>query len=369
MKIGIDATVLQGKDAGSLRYFEQLLTGLAEFGSMNDYVVLVNQRLSSSVALPRSDNLLWREVSIPRLLPPALGQQLLLPWKALEELKLLHSPVFVPPLLFDGRTVMTVFDLTSELYSQTMKWTGRLWWKLLRRRGIEKANRIIALSQSTKKDLQKYYGITENKVKVVYPCTRRIFKPILSPRDIAVKYGLPEKYILFVGTLERRKNIANLIRAYARARQTGKLEHKLILCGKRGWLYDDIFRTIVKLELQQQVILLGYVSDEDLPGLYSAADLFAYISFYEGFGLPVLEAMACGTPILCSNTSSLPEVVGEASVMVSPNNVDQIASEMVKILTNRDLANFLVEKGLERAKSFSIERFIRQTLDVYSETV
>jgi len=367
MKIGIDVAILRGKDAGSLRVFEQLIVGLVEFAPENEYHIWGNTSMLRSDAVPSSSCLYWHNVELPRQLPAALMHQILLPRYIRERLDVLHSPIFAPPLSYSGKTVMTVFDLTFRLYPETMKWTGRLWWQLLGPRGFEKADRIITLSENTKRDLCKYFRIQREKVKVVYPCTRTIFKPDPAAKRVVRKYNLPDEYLLYVGTLEPRKNVVNLVRAYALTKRIKPFEYPLVLCGKRGWLSGDIFRTIEELGLVKDVILLGYVPDRDLPGLYTAAKLFIYLSFYEGFGLPVLEAMACGTPVLTSNTASLPEVVGDAGVMVSPNNLQQIASEIVHIISDPELSIALSHKGLERASFFSIERNIRQTLDVYME--
>ena len=366
MRVGIDGIVLRGRDAGSLRYFEQLLSGLAALDSTNEYIAFVNHKILQLDEIHCNKNFRFQEIPLKRTVPGALRQQLYRSWHTLGELDLLHCPAFAPPLLFKGKTVTTVFDLTFEIYPQTMKWTGRLWWRLLGKKGIQKSNKIIALSESTKRDLCQYYHIPEEKIRVIYPCTRALFNPF-ADKTRASKYRLPDKYILYVGTLERRKNIASLIRAFALAKRAGTLDHALVLAGKRGWLYQDIFQTIEATGLKNQIILLDYVPDEDLPALYAGADLFVYLSRFEGFGLPVLEAMACGTPVLVSSASSLPEVVGNAGILVPPDDVERAASEMRRLLSDRELRNELADRGLQRAKYFSQERFIRQTLEVYEQ--
>lgn len=368
MKIGIDGIVLRGRDAGSLRYFEQLLTGLAEMDSANDHIVFANATIFSP-DIPTRHNLLWEDVRTPSLVPGAIRQQLFGGWHSRGKLDLLHCPAFVPPLAYSGRTVTTIFDLTFERYPQTMKRTGRMWWKLLGRKGIQKSGRLITLSENTKRDLETHYRIPKEKIHVVYPCTRDIFRPHPYPRVIADKYNLPDRYVLYVGTLERRKNISNLIRAFALAKRMGKLDHRLVLCGKRGWLYQDIFATVQELGLTESVLELGFVADGDLPGLYSAADAFVYLSRYEGFGLPVLEAMSCGTPVLASNAASLPEVVGDAGIMVSPDDVENAAAQLARILLDQELRQFLITRGLARAQLFTCERFIRGIITVYNLAV
>lgn len=365
--IGIDGIVLRSKDAGSLRYFEQLLSGLATTDTDNQYIVFVDSQLLSPKVFPPRSNLTCHAVK-PNFLPPALRQQLFASWQMHGTLDLLHSPVFIPPLCFNGKTVMTLFDLTFVRYPTTRKWTGQFWWRLLGRSGIQKADRIIAISESTRRDLANW-GIAEEKIRVVYPCVLSTCRPAPDCRATITKCRLPDSYILFVGTLEPRKNIPTLLRAFALAKKRGRLPHALVIAGARGWRYGNIFRTVEELGIKDQVIFLGYVPDGDLPALYSGADLFVFLSLYEGFGLPVLEAMACGTPVLASNTSALPEVVGDAGILIAPNNVEQAATEMVRILTDAELRRELSARGLERARLFSQERFVRGILRVYEEVL
>ena len=367
MRIGIDGIILRGRDAGSLRYFEQLLGALGSINSPNDYIAFANRSVQAALAFPSNKNFFFSSVD-SSFLPAALQQQGHRSWHSRGKLDLLHCPVFVPPLSFDGKTAMTVFDLTFVLYPETKKWSGRMWWRLLGRRGIQKANRIIAISASTRNDLIRW-GIDGNKISVVYPCVSPRFKPSTNIAETRARYRLPEKYILFVGTLERRKNLPNLIRAFDQAIKRSGLKHILILVGQRGWLYQDIFRTVEELGLSNQVFFLNYVPDDDLPMLYSGADLLILPSLYEGFGFPILEAMACGTPVLASNVSSLPEIIGDAGVLVPPNDVEQIAGEMSRLLTERDLAREMAERGLRRAQEFSRERFAQGVLRVYDDAV
>jgi len=369
MRIGIDGIILRGRDAGSLRYFEQLLAGLSESEQSNEYVVFANQRILESSTLPRKGNFHAKKVDSSKFLPTAVQQQTCSVWRSLGELDLLHSPVFVPPLRYPGKTVMTIFDLTFLLYPKTQKWTGRLWWKLLGPPGIKKASQIITISESTKKDVCQSLNIPIDRVHVAYPYAQSKFRPVLKPQEITAKYGLPKEYVLFVGTLERRKNIVTLLRAFAIAKQDRSLRHCLVLVGQLGWLYEDIFKTIEDLDLKELVIFLKYVPDEDLPGLYSGADLFVYLSFYEGFGLPVLEAMACGVPVLTSNTSALPEVVGDAGLLVSPTDVNLAAHDMGSILSDPGRREELAASSLKQATKFSMERFIHDTLAVYNKAV
>ena len=367
MRIGLDGIVLRKPVAGSHRYFEELLTGLAQPTAGNEFVVFSNLRSFRADALPRQDNFSYRNVNTRRWIPAALEQQLFPAWGAFGPLDVLHSTVSVPPLWYHRPTVATVSDLAFELFPETTKWTGRWWRKILTKPGIARASRLITLSESTKRDLKNLFGVPSDKIRVVYPYTPPRFRPMPDVDAVAARYHLPSKYILYVGTLERRKNLTALVRAFAEARRMASLEHALVLVGQRGWLYEDVFRTVEELGLRDRVLFLGYVPDEDLPALYTHADLFVYLSLYEGFGLPPLEAMACGAPVIVSNVSSLPEVVGDAGLLVNPRDVPAIASEFVRVLADCDLRAAMRDRGLARARLFSQERFIQQTLEVYRD--
>ena len=365
MRIGIEGILLRDHIAGSHRYFDQLIAGLGEYGNVNDYIVFANLPKMRNV-VPPPPHLTYRHVRTSAWLPDALQQQFFRGWG---DLDLLHSAVFVPPASYPHASVMTLFDLTFALFPETMHWTGRLWWRVFVPRGLSRARRIITLAESTRRDLMARFHLAPKRVRVIYPCVRDFFRPVVRPDVIAKKYSLPENYILYVGTLERRKNIPTLIEAFALTRRMGDLPHTLVLAGQPGWLYQDIFEMVRRQNLSGQVRFLGYVPDEDLPALYSHADLFAYLSLYEGFGLPPLEAMACGVPVLVSNTSALPEVVGEAGVLVAPRDVPTIASEMMRVLRDSDLRAEMRVRGLERAQLFTPQKMIEQTLQVYDEAI
>lgn len=215
-------------------------------------------------------------------------------------------------------------------------------------------------------DIIRYFKIPENKIKVIYLGVDEDYKPLSETeiRKVRQKYHLNYPFILYVGSLISHKNIPTLIKAFYKLKKYG-LPHKLVITGKRGWKYKNIFEIISKLNLQKDVVFTGYVQREDLPALYNAADLFVYPSLYEGFGLPPLEAMACGTPVITSNTSSLPEVVGNAGIMVDPYDIDGLAKAMYEVLTNEGLRAELRKRGLERAKMFSWKKTAEETLNVY----
>jgi glycosyltransferase involved in cell wall biosynthesis len=369
MNIGIDGLLLRGREAGSLRYFRQLLEGLAEAGSGHTFHIYALQPFLRAVALPVQANFHYHPIRSSGQAPAALQQQLYFARRPRQPLDLLHSPVFVPPLVQRGPTVMTVFDLTFRLHPETQKWTGRFWWRLLGPAGMRKADRLIAISENTRQELCQHLKLPEQKIRLVYPYVPAGFQPVRPAREVLERYGLPGKYILTVGTLERRKNLAITLRAYARARQGGAAAYSLVFVGVKGWKYADIFKTLAELGLEDHVFFLGHVPDADLPALYSGAGMLVFLSQYEGFGYPPLEAFACGTPVLAARSSSLPEVVGEAGLLVPPEDVDAAADGMSRLLNERALAEELVGRGLARARLFSKERFIQATLAVYAEAL
>lgn len=367
MRIGIDGLVLRGRDAGTLRYWGELLLGLAETDNANEYVVFANPSLRSLV--PARKNLLFQPVpSVPGI-PPILRQQLFRGWSARGKLDILHSPVSPPPLTFrHGKVVATVFDLAFELYPETTKWTGWLWSKIFAARGFARADHLVAISECTRNDLVRVFGLASDKISVIHPSPRDMFKPVKAPRTLLAKYDLPDPFILFVGTLQRRKNIASLIGAFAIAKRKAGLKHALVIAGQRGWNYREIFQIAARSGSRDEILFLDYVPDEDLPPLYSAADVLVNLSHYEGFGFPALEAMACGTPVLVSKGSALQEIVGDAGVLVAADDEQQSAAEIERIALDRGLHARLSERGLERARCFSREDFARKMVAVYNQT-
>ena len=227
---------------------------------------------------------------------------------------------------------------------------------------------ILVNSHTTKRDLVKHLKVPGKRISVTllgkdehFPETNDAYRNQM----VREKYGLPESYLLFTGTLEPRKNITNLLKAYAKGRARESL--KLVITGKKGWLYEEIFETVQKLNLDERVVFTGFVGDDDLPFIYSMAKVFIYPSLYEGFGLPVLEAMACGVPVITSNVPSLVEVVGEAAVLVNPLDVEALARSIDEVVFNQATHHRLCRASVARAQNFTWERTAQETLKVISE--
>jgi glycosyltransferase involved in cell wall biosynthesis len=366
MKIGFVTSFIDERGGGIGTYSYELIKN---FNKKNEYYLIHHTPIDLDIYTTNHEILIKR-CSLPfkGIIWRLINTPLKLKFK--KKLDLVHDPYGIGPLSFKMpfKKVITIHDLTPTLFPHTFSSMAVVSHKLLLPRTLKTADKIITDSNSTKNDLINYFNIPEEKIRVILLAADEKFKPLSNKeiKEAKQKYSLNFPFILYVGTLEPRKNIPSLIKAFYKLKKKN-LQYKLVIAGKRGWKYKEIFETIDKLNLQNDVVFTGYVSDEDLPALYNAADLFVYPSIYEGFGLPPLEAMACGTPAITSNTSSLPEVVGDAGIMVDPPDVDGLADAMYEVLTKEGLRANMIKKGLERAKTFSWEKCARETLEVYEE--
>ena len=282
---------------------------------------------------------------------------------------------FIPNLNFvatsrEVKKIITVHDLSFLRYPRFFSWKRRLWhWFVNPKKLIRSAARVIAVSENTKRDLIELYGLAEEKIKVIYSGVSN-GEDIFDIETVKQKYNLPENFILFLGTLEPRKNTGGLIRAFEILKQSSKfqvLSFKLVIVGPRGWLYKKILARAEKSPLRDDIKFINYIAPEEKFAFYKLARLFVYPSFYEGFGFPPLEAATAGTPVAVSTNSSLPEVMGEAALMVDPNNPAEIAKVMAECLVDENLRTTLISRGKKQAEKFSWERCARQFLSLISE--
>jgi glycosyltransferase involved in cell wall biosynthesis len=283
-----------------------------------------------------------------------------------ERVDLLHALAFVTPLLSRCPSVVTIYDLSFLLYPESFRRAKRSYLGLFTRLSARRARRIIAISESTKRDVVRLLGVPPEKVEVVYCGIDEAFRPLAEDQVAAFRsqHGLPERFILFVGTIEPRKNVTRLIEAFADLR-FAICDLRLVIGGAKGWFYQDVFARVEELGLQGEVMFPGYIPVSELPLWYNAAELFVYPSLHEGFGLPPLEAMACGTPVVAANTSSLPEVVGEAGLTVDPLDVEGLAEAMRRVLGDDALQQEMRKRGLQRARGFSWTKTAQETVQVY----
>ncbi len=373
-RIGLNAHLLNlsgnYRSAGINWYIYHLLKNLVPTPTL-DYVVF----LSEPRAREHFERLTIARSRLPTHQPLAriAWEQILLPVALRRErIALLHALAFAGPLTISIPWVVTVYDLSFIRYPQSFQAANRLYLTWATRASVRRAHRVIAISESTRRDLVERLGVPPEKIAVI-PCGADArFAPASDGVAIAAwraRQNLPERMILFVGTIEPRKNVARLVRAFARAKRIARLPHHLVLLGARGWKYAEVDETIEQEGLENDVIFAGYVPPDELPRWYQAADLLAYPSLYEGFGLPPLEAMACGTPVVTSNAASLPEVVGDAALQVEPTDVDALADALVRALTDDALRERMCARGFAQAARFSWVRAARQTVALYRATL
>lgn len=278
---------------------------------------------------------------------------------------LLHGMAFSVPLLWNGPSVVTIFDLSFLRYPERLGWARRLYLRWATRISVARARRVIAISESGKREISELLGVPESKIDVAMPGVSERFRPFdrFEIDDFRKAKSLPERFILYLGTLEPRKNLDTLLRAYAALPQRNEV--KLVLAGGQGWQTTPIFALMEQLNLKDDVLLPGFIPGDELPLWYNASEVFAYPSIYEGFGIPVLEAMACGVPVVASNTTSLPEAVGSAGVLVTASDVDAWRDALGSLLDNAALRAELAIRGQAHAQNFTWHNTARQTVESY----
>lgn len=365
MLIGIDASrAVTAQRTGTETYSLHLIRALLNLGSGHRFRLYINGRANLSSP--------YTEVEIRSIPFPRLWTHLRLSAEmALRPPDVLFVPAHVIPLLHPAASVVTVHDLGYLHYPQSHRTWDRRYLDWSTRWSAQQAAAVLVDSAATGRDLAQAYGISAAKIHVVYlgrdESLRRVEDLDLVARTRA-RYNLGERYLLYVGTLQPRKNLVRVVEAFARViSQLDLSDVRLVLAGKKGWSYDALFARVSQLGLDDRVVFPGYVADEDLPALLSGAIAFVYPSLYEGFGIPVLEAGACGVPVITSNTSSLPEVAGDAAILVDPHDVDAIADAMSRIIADEALRAELARRGLENVERFSWEKCARETLAVLEQ--
>lgn len=362
MRIGIDARLLHYRKAGISQYILRLLEGLSQLEIQEDIVVL-RSRKDKPTDLPQHFR------SSPIWTPPHNRFEQITLWIELSRhsLDLLHSPDFIPPLRRHFKSVITVHDLAFLLYPHLLTRESAHYYGQIDQ-GARSADAVIAVSESTKRDVIRLLGVREERVRVIHEAINPSYRYEENREAVDAtrkRYNLPESFALFVGTIEPRKNLPTLFRAIRMLNDQHNTDLGLAVVGQWGWLYDEVLRAYEELTLQGTVKFLGHIPLEDLVHLYNAASVMAYPSHYEGFGLPPLEAMACGTPVIVSSTSSLPEVVGDAGLLVNPDDHEALAVSLWRILSDSELKTTLVQRGFQRVRNFSIKRMAEETLDLY----
>lgn len=372
-RVGLNALVMFTgagfRNAGPSRYTRELVRALFAVPE-HEYTLFVNNSvLEDPFPQARGKSLIRTRVPTSRTAVRIAWEQAVLPvWAALERFDLVHSFLNVAPLLSPGVQVVTIHDLSFLVTPWAHPLRRQIYLGLMTRLSARRAKAVLADSRATKLDLMRYFGVDERKIWVVYPGLDQDMRPAASREDLErfrARKGLPERFILFMATLEPRKNVDRLVRAFALLRRRSGYGGELVLAGGRGWGYDRIQAAIDEEGLATHVRLAGYVPREEQPLWYNAAQAFVYPSVYEGFGMPVLEAMACGTPVITSGTSSLPEVVGEAGITIDPGSVEAMAEAMAEVVGSAGRRDELRERGLVQASRFSWEIAAKKCLEAY----
>jgi glycosyltransferase involved in cell wall biosynthesis len=366
--IGLNAHLLSlsrnYRGAGINSYIYHLLSNLGQIDSGYRYTVFLSDRRFADEQL-RLYRTRWpTHRPVVRILWEQLVQPIALRQQGID---LLHAMAFAGPLITPCPFVVTIYDLSFYHYPDAFRPWNRLYLSIFTALSARRAQRVIAISESTRRDVVTMLGVPHDRVDVAYCGVDEVFHP-LPVAEVATfrqERALPDHFILYLGTLEPRKNIRKLIQAYSQWRTMEPGIPKLVVAGGKGWYYDQIFAEVESLGLTGEVIFPGYVMQHELPWWYNAADLFVYPSRYEGFGLPVLEAMASGTPVVTTHVASLPEVAGDAALLVSPDEESQLIEAMHRVLSDESLRREMITKGLAHAAGFTWARTAQQTVDIY----
>lgn len=361
---GYEANVPQRVGSGQVAF--QLLKNIEKIDSNNKISVLLTQPPKDDLPKPR-EGFEYKLIK-PKRLKTFIG----IPWTILRanpKPDVFFSPSQYIPRFVDIKRVGLIFDLSPELFPQFFEkddlYKLTEWTKYT----TDNASALITISESTKQDIIKFYGVDKNKIHLAYPgYDEQLFKPIPdTPKieQVKKKYGIPSDYILYTGTIQPRKNLVNLIESFVKIEGLSLvLSGKYSGEGRNAWMTKEVLEAPKKFGIEEKVIFTNFVPNEDLPYLMAGATAYILPSFYEGFGIPPLEAMACGTPVIVSNVSSLPEVVGDAGLYIDPKSKDQIEQAIRTISTDKKLNHILSKKGLEQAKKFSWEKMARQVIKV-----
>jgi len=365
MRIALDCRTVTAPKTGDRTYALNLLRALVRVDGQNEYfpytwepttLTEVGSPRFHPVLLPASPRWAWTPLVFPRDL-------------ARRRMDVAHVQYFIPPAA-PCPVITTIHDVAFRRFPGLFPLKHRLLLNLLIPASARNAAAVITCSEATRRDLMEFYDLPPERIVVTPYAADPIYRPMdVDEARLAVKerFRIRGPYLLSVGVLQPRKNLARLVRAYNGIAR--EVPHRLVLVGKEGWAGEELRRAIAESPTGKAPLFTGYVPDADLPALYAGADLFVYPSLYEGFGLPPLEAMACGTPVITSNSSSLPEVVGEAGVTVDPQDVDALAGAISDLLQNEARRLELSALGVARAAQFTWDRTARQTIEVYRRVV
>lgn len=372
-KILIDARLILNDTTGIGNYLTNLIISLLEVDQKNEYTILINESLETNHCINRLErkNLIKQKTRISAVRPE---QQFVIPLKLINKaINVYHYPHFDLPLMQMFSSIVTIHDLKYIIFPSFFPEFGKLkknYMNFFYRMAGMKSKKLIAVSESTKNDLIRLFNISTEKIVVVPLAADSIFKADPHKENVQsklYKLGLIDPYFVVVGERRPHKNLKRIIKAFYIFKQRHSGNYKLIIVGKRYANYSQPEKMIEHLNLEDEVIFTGYVADELLPLYYQGATALIFASLYEGFGIPILEAMGCGTPVITSNVSSMPEVAGDAALYVNPQDPKAIAERMEQIIVQKEIRSDLIMKGLNRSKKFSWKKTAEQTLSIYEE--
>lgn len=372
MRIGIDATAVPPKPMGAGLYIVYLIQELGKLDTPHMFVVFSQEYLRPYLADCDSKNikivwvknmhpalrLIWEQIAFPSLVRK-MG------------LDLLHSPHYTIPLALSIPVVVTFHDLIFFIYPEKHTLPKRYFFPWMMRRSSKRAKRIVTDSESTRRDAMRLLHIPPEKITTVHLGYQDNFREIKDQdllNSIRLKYNLPDKFIFYAGAIEPRKNVPLLLNVFENLVKQD-YPHHLVLAGGLGWLYQEVLDQIEKMQTKDRIHRIGHVPYEELPAFYNLADVFVYPSVYEGFGLPPLEGMACGTPVITSNISSMPEFVGDAGILIPPNDDEALLDALIQVIEDEALRQRLIIEGPRRAANFTWEQTAKKTLKIYEQVL
>jgi len=370
MRIGVNLLPFREHLAGAGRFAKNVVENLAEIDGRNFYLFVTAESWEHFRIQRENFSQVLCPFSPKDQLLRVFWEQLILPWQLLyHQIDLLFTPSVVIPLWIPCKTVTMIYDMIPFHRGVTKYPKSRAAYiRWMTRRAAKRSDVVLTVSENSKREIIQFCQVPQEKILVASAGVDEKYRPLDSDELIAscrARYNLPDQFILFVGTLEPGKNIFRLIQAFRRLKSRDCIPHRLVIVGPYGWEINRLLEAINDPELGGEIQIAGFIPEEDLPLVYNAADLFVFPSLYEGFGLPPLEAMACGTPVIASNVSALSEVVGEAGLLVDPYDVEDLASAMERVLTDQGLRAKMVQKGLERAKLFSWRRTAEVVVEAF----
>jgi glycosyltransferase involved in cell wall biosynthesis len=373
MRIAIDYTPAITQGAGIGRYTRSLVAALARVDSDDHFTLFSSEPPTQGRAFPYAANMQPHVVALGNRRLTIAWHRLRLPLPAellMGNADVLHGPDFSLPPTLHTRRVVTIHDLAFVTHPQCALPSLVSYLNQVVPRAVRAADRVIAVSHRTADDLTDRLDVPPEKIRVIHLGVDPSFTPARDAAKIVAlrqKYGLLDPFVLAVSTIEPRKNYERLIAAFAQASRSADGPRMLVIAGRKGWLYESVFEAVATHDVADHVRFLDYLADDELDTLYHAASAVAMPSIYEGFGIPVLEAMASGTPVVCSTAGSLPEVAGDAALLVEPEDVDGLAAALIRLVGDEQLRQRFIERGLTRAGAFTWDSAARAHVAVYHE--